>query len=255
MHLKTKLQHGESILGTMVNIVDSPDIIRILQQAGFDYVVVDNEHGYMDYSKTAAMLNLSRALGFPAIVRIPEVRREVVLKYMEMGADGILMPNCDTAEQARELVRHAKYAPLGNRGVALFRNHSGYQPLASGKQYMQEANEASLIICQIESAQGVENIDAILEVAGVDAVFVGPNDLSQGLGIFGEMDNPILTGAIDKVIAAAKAHGKYSGIFSAGAPQTLMKWKEKGTMVNLWGSETTILFNAARDAVTVMKQQ
>lgn len=97
--LKQRLREGGSIIGTMISTFDNPDIVKILKVCGFDLVTIDCEHGGFDYSKVAALLGMARAVGLDGFVRIPEARREVVLKYMEMGADGLLLPNCDTAQQ------------------------------------------------------------------------------------------------------------------------------------------------------------
>ena len=252
-NLKERLKNGEPILGTMINSFDHIDIVKILQVSGFDYFVIDNEHGSMDYGKVGAMLSYARALGIAGMVRIPEIKREVVLKYMELGADGLLVPNCDDPEEVKKVIEYSKYTPMGNRGVSLYRPHTGFEKLPSGIEYMKQCNEQNFIICQMESKKGVENVDAILDIDGVDAVFVGPNDLSQGYGIFGQLDNPILGEAIDKVIAAADAHGKYSGIFTAGPAVGMKKWIDKGMKVNLWSNDTTMLKNYASEGVSVIK--
>jgi len=251
--IKARLKNGEAILGTMINSFDHQDAVKIFQVAGFDMFVIDNEHGAMDYGKVGMLLAYARAIGIAGLVRIPEPRREVVMKYMELGADGILMPNADNVEDVKKVVEYSKYAPMGNRGVSLYRPHTGFEKLPSGVEYMKKQNEETLIICQMESPKGVENVDAILDIEGVDAVFVGPNDLSQGYGIMGQFDNPILVNAIDKVVAAAKAHGKYSGIFTAGPAENMKKWLDKGMQLNLWANDTTMLMNSAREAVSAIK--
>ncbi|SRR6056297_271542 len=254
INIKEKLRNGESILGTMINAFDNLDVVRIFKEAGFDLIVIDNEHGYIDYSKTSDMLNLARALELGGLVRIPELKREVVHKYMEMGADGILMPNCTSKKQAEKLIEYAKYSPQGNRGVSLFRSHSGYKEIPSGLDYMKEANKKSLMIVQIESKKGVENINEILEVDGIDAAFIGPNDLSQGYDIFGDKENPILLKAIDKVINSAKQHNKFSGIFTNGDPKEMRRWIRKGMQLNLWSSDTNMLMNYAKRGVSLIKK-
>lgn len=251
--LKEKLRNGEPIIGTMVNSFAHVDMVKILSVSGFDYFIIDNEHGSMDYEKCGAMLSFARALGIGGLVRVPEVKREVILKYIELGADGLLVPNCDDPEVVKKIIEYSKYAPMGNRGVSLYRPHTGFEKLPSGIGYMKEWNEESLIICQIESQKGVDNVDAILDIEGVDAAFIGPNDLSQGMGIFGQLDNPILLEAIDKVMASADAHGKYCGIFTAGPAAGMKKWVEKGMKVNCWSNDTTMLKNYASEGVSVIK--
>ncbi len=252
-NLKNRLRNGESVIGTMITVFDNPDIVCMLKVCGFDFFIIDSEHGYLDYSRVAGIFGMARALGIPGLIRIPEPRREVVLKYMEAGAAGLLMPNTETPEQAKALVDYSKYAPMGNRGVSLLRAHSGYEKVSSAVEYMKKANEETILMIQIESPKGVANVDKILSVDGIDAAFVEPNDLSQSMGIMGQMDNPEFLAAIQKVIDTAKAKKKFSGIhLMATAP--LQKWIEKGMTLNLWGNDVTFLMNAAREGIAQLKK-
>ena len=248
-NLKARLKSGEFITGTMITLVENPDIIKILKIAGFDFVIIDNEHGSFDYGVVARMCSVAKAIDFPAIIRIPEPRREIVLKYMEMGADGILLPNCENAETAKMLVEFSKYAPMGNRGVSLLRGHNSYLAPASATEYMRKANEETIIMCQIESPVGVENAASMLDVDGVDACFIGPNDLSQSFGLMGQFSHPAVTGAMDKVVAAAKAKGKFSGVHFSGSPDMLKPWMEKGMTLNLWANDIIMMMNNAREGL------
>ena len=250
---KELLKSGKGVIGTMVVLVENPDIIRIMQVLGFDLVIIDCEHGYMDYSTVARMAGIGKAIGMPTLVRIPEPRREVVLKYMEMGVSGFLMPNCESVAQAKTLVEHAMYAPLGNRGVALGRANSSYVKPASAVDYMKQANDDALLICQIESPAGVDNIDGILGVDGIDAAFIGPNDLSQSYGLMGQFDHPTVVGAIDKVIAAGKKAKKHSGIHIVGPTANLKKWMDKGMTLNLWSNDLTMLMNSGAEGVKQLR--
>ena len=248
-NLKARLKNGESVTGTMISLVDNPDIAKIIKVSGFDYMIVDNEHGYYDYSSIARICSVSRAIDFTTLVRIPEARREIVLKYMDMGADGILLPNCHTAEAAMRLVEYSKYAPMGDRGVSLLRGHSGFVSPASPTEYMQKANDETILMCQIESTMGVDNVGAILDVDGVDAAFIGPNDLSQSYGLMGQFNHPTIVAAMDKVLAAAKARGKFSGVHFTGSPDMLKPWMAKGMTLNLWSTEVTMIMNNAREGL------
>ncbi len=251
--IKDDLKNGKSLVGTMICLFDKPDIIQILQVSGFDFVIIDCEHGGMDYSAISGMLGMGKAIGFPVLVRIPGPNREAILRYMEMGAAGFLLPNCHTADIARELVEHALYAPAGNRGVSMLRAHAGFKKPASVTEYMKQANEDTLLICQIESREAVANLDAILDVPGVDAVFVGPNDLSQSYDLMGQFDHPTVVEAIDKVAAAGKRHGKYSGIHIVGSTDGLKKWMDKGMTLNLWSNELTMIMNNATQGLSQLK--
>ncbi len=243
-NLKERAYAGEKLYGTMVCLFDTPDIAKILQVCGFDFFVIDGEHGYFDDTKMAGMLLTAKVVGIPAIVRVARPQREFILKYMEMGAAGLLLPNTETVEEAQALVEHSKYAPLGSRGVSLTRAHTLYEPVKA-VEHMKRVNEETILMVQIESPVGIRNINDILSIEGIDCAFVGPNDLSQSLGIMGQMDNPILVEAIDSVIASAKDHGKFSGIHM-GDTTRVKGWVDKGMTFNLWSADTLMIMSAAR---------
>ncbi len=247
--LKIRLKQGERILGTMITIFDNPEIAKILKVCGFDYFVVDCEHGGFNYSAVANILAIARETGIAGVVRVPEAKREVVLKFMEMGAIGLLLPNTDTPEQARALVEYSKYLPMGKRGVSLLRPHTGFEKVESAARYMEESNAGTLLMAQIESPLGVKNVEAILDVDGIDAAFIGPNDLSQNMGIYGQFTHPDFVAALDHVVDAARKKGKFSGIHlmsSAG----MKPWIEKGMTLNLCANDVEFMMRAAKAAVT-----
>lgn len=246
--LKARLKQGERVLGTMITVFDNPEIAKILKVCGFDYFIVDCEHGGFNYGAVANILALARETGIAGLVRVPEPKREVILKFMEMGATGLLLPNTDTPEQARALVEHSKYLPLGKRGVSLMRPHTGFEKIESASQYMQDSNTDTLLMAQVESPLSVQNAEAILDVEGIDALFIGPNDLTQNMGIFGQFTHPEYIAALERIIESARKKGKFSGIHlmsSAG----LKPWIEKGMSLNLCGSDVDLLMKASRAAI------
>lgn len=213
--LKQRLRNGEQVLGTMVTTFASPDIAKILKNCGFDFIIIDCEHGAFTTREVANIIAEARGINFPALVRIPEMRREHALKFMEMGASSLLLPNTETAEQARMLVDCAKYAPMGRRGVSLSRPHTDFQKVDS-LEYMREANDQTILMCQIESRRGVESIEEIMAVDGIDVGFIGPNDMTQDYGILGQFTHPDIVAAIERVVIAAKNNGKWSGALWRG---------------------------------------
>jgi 2-keto-3-deoxy-L-rhamnonate aldolase RhmA len=253
MNLKERLKAGQSILGTMVTVFENPEIAKILKVCGFDFFIVDCEHGNFDYSDVAKMCTVAREAGIPPMVRIPEVRREVVLKFMEMGARGLLLPNTDTVEQAKALVTYSKYYPMGNRGVSLLRSHTGFEKIDSATDYMKKVNDENILMVQIESPVAVERIDDLLAVEGIDAAFVGPNDLSQSMGIMGQYDNPRFIEAIDRVISSAKKHSKFSGIHMMSV-EALEPWVKKGMTLNFWANDVIMMMNAAKAGLAKLKK-
>lgn len=239
MNLKQRLKNGEHLLGTMVTTFASADMAKLLQQYGFDFFIIDCEHGSFTTREVADMIAVARAIGIPAMVRIPEMRREHALKFTEMGANGLLLPNTESAEQARMLVDCTKYAPMGHRGVSLSRPHTDFAKV-DGREYMARANEENILLCQIESREGVSHIDEIMAVDGIDAALIGPNDMTQDYGKLNRFDDPEIVDAIGRVVASAKAHGKFSGAhFGASAP--LIPWISRGMQLNMWNSDIGLM--------------
>ena len=167
------------------------------------------------------------------------MRREHALKFMEMGASGLLLPNTETAEQARMLVDCTKYAPMGHRGVSLSRPHTDFKRV-DGREYMRRANEETILMCQIESRKGVENIGEIMAVEGIDVGFIGPNDMTQDYGILNQFGHPDIVAAFEKVIAAAEENGKWAGVHF-GAAEPLKPWLARGMQMNMWNSDNGLL--------------
>ena len=243
-NLKQRMKEGQQVTGIMVTTFTHPDIPRLLQNCGYDFFIIDMEHGAFSMPQTATMVNVARAIGMPVLVRIPELRREVCLKVMEMGANGILLPNTETKEQAELLVKYTKYAPMGERGVSLSRPHTGYQKV-NAKEYMAQSNADNIIMCQMESEKGIANVKEILSVEGVDVAFIGPNDLSQDMGILGQFDNEKVLDAFEKVIAAADEAGKVCGVHF-GKAKFLKPWMKRKMLMNMCNSDVGILCAGAR---------
>ena len=243
-NLKARLRAGESLLGTMITTFQCVDLPKVLKISGFDFAVIDCEHGSFTTREVADLIAVARAVDLPAVVRIPELRREHALKFTEMGANGLLLPNTESAEQARQLVDFTKYAPMGHRGVSLSRPHTEFQKV-NGPAYMAKANDENFLMCQIESREGVEHIGEILAVDGIDIALIGPNDMSQDYGKLGQFDDPEIVDAFRRVIAAAKTNGKFSGVHF-GASAWLKKWLGSGMTMNMCSSDLGMLTMGAK---------
>lgn len=245
--LKKRLADDELVLSTMISEIRNPALGRMLATAGLDSMIIDMEHGTFGWPEMAATIAVSRASGMVPIVRVPETRREAILKPLDAGAAGILVPMVNSAEEAREAVRLAKYPPLGVRGVALRRGHSDYRPV-SAADYLQQANEEVAVLVQIETREAVERIDEIAGIEGVDAVFVGPFDLSVDMGIPGKVNDPLIRETFSKVIASAKRNGIASGIqlFDSSLVQELM---DEGVRYLSLGSDINSIVDTAARSV------
>ena len=235
-----------AILGSMLSELYSPNIPRIFSTAALDFVLVDCEHGSYDYTQIAAMASCAKALEFPLLIRVPQVERDCMLKYLEMGAAGLLVPMVESSKMVKQAVAYTKYAPLGKRGISTCRSHNNYY--SSGiQQYLQTANENTLLLVQIETRTALSHLSEISSVPGLDGIVIGPNDLSFDLGCFGNYETPQMEKAIAQVIYTAKENHILSGIISSNLP-LLNRCKKAGMEFLSWGSELSMIQTAISGA-------
>lgn len=249
--IKTKLKRGNPVFGTFVSEIRNPNLAYILAECGLDYFILDNEHGSYNPESVVNMVAAARGAGIAVVVRVPEIRREPILKALDAGAAGILVPMVDTAEDARQVVQFAKYPPEGRRGAALCRPHNRYRPVAAA-EYLQQANAETFIAVQAETARAVANLPDIVAVEGIDAVFVGPLDLSIDLGIPGQTDHPKETAAIEKVIAVCTAAGVAPGLLCF-EPDALKDWVARGIRFAVYSADVTLMMSSLVAALAQIK--
>lgn len=248
---KGRLLRGEHAFGTMITAFDAPDMVRILKNSGLEWFFFDTESRYPNVDRMYALFGYARMVGMTGLIRIPEINKTEVFRAMDLGADGIVCPCVESADQARELVRLAKYAPLGERGVSVAGPHTEYKN-QNFCSYMKAANENTILICQMESVAGIERVDDILAVEGIDGVLIGPNDLTQSMGIYGQLDHPDFLAMTDRVIEACKRHGKFSGIIAKDV-KTLLSWREKGVTLLQWGSDVSLLSSKIKEGLAEIR--
>jgi 2-dehydro-3-deoxyglucarate aldolase len=237
---RTRLKRREKLLGTMVTLANAASA-EVLASLGFDWLFVDAEHGPLETRELAEIL---QAVGDKAacIVRVPEAAEVPIKKALDLGAHGIIVPQVNTAEQAANIVRWARYAPEGVRGVGLARAH-GYG--LKFREYLSAANREIAVIVQAEHMRAVENIDAIVRVPGVDAVLLGPYDLSASLGKMGQIEDPAVVAAIDRVTDACRAVGMPLGYFGVTAA-AVRPYVARGYSLIVAGVDTLYLANGAK---------
>ncbi len=205
---RDRLRHGEPLLGTLLSL-PSPEIAELLAQCGFDWLFLDMEHGLLDF---AAVQRMVQAAG-PAcacLVRVPSADPNTIGKALDTGATGLVVPHVSSAAAAAAAVRSAKYPPLGDRSIGAARAQGYGRRLASA---MAQGNDESIVVAQVEHVAALGQIDAMLDVQGVDAVFIGPFDLSASMGKPGEITAAEVRAAIDTLAGACAARGKPHGIF------------------------------------------
>ncbi len=203
---------------------DSPGLGQIMQAADLDFVFIDMEHSGFGYAELKRLVSSCRVADLPSLVRPPSKNAHHIARALDVGADGLMLPMVGTAEQAEAAVADMKYPPMGRRGVALGIAHDDYQPGPAAAK-LRAANRRTALATLIETAEGIDNVDAIAAVRGVDCLWIGHFDLSSSLGIPGEFDNPKFTKAVNRVRRAAKKHGKALGrlIGSPGEAKALYK--------------------------------
>lgn len=198
----------------MISEIAFSNMPVLLKNAGIEFCILDCEHGGFDYAEVSRLIMTARLCGLELIVRLANNERKDVVKYLDMGADGLLLPMTNTAEDIRKVADYAKYPPLGHRGISTMRAHTLYAP-PPVLEYMPEGNARTKIFAQAETRAGVENIDRILAVPGVSGCFIGPNDLSADYECLGDPNAPPILKAIERVGEAAATAGKISGMITA----------------------------------------
>ncbi len=244
---RDRLNRGERLIGTVVSL-PSPEAAEVLSMAGFDWLFVDMEHGAVDIR---AARDILRAAGprTPCLARVPCMDEVWLKQCLDMGADGVIVPQITTAEEVVAVVARCRYPPLGVRGVGVGRAQ-GYG--AALHEYVARANDEIAVVVQIEHIEAVRNIHAIVEVPGVDALFVGPYDLSASMGRIGEVDHPSVREAIAGVHECAGKAGVRMGIFTATA-DSAKAFLDEGYTLAAVGVDAMLLAGAANELLASLR--
>ncbi len=192
--LKKKLKSKEHAMGAWLHLA-SPIVTELLGLAGFDFLLIDMEHGYGDYQTLLAQLQAMQVGSATPIVRVQWNDCAIIKRVLDMGVKGVMIPCINNRKECEAAIKACKYPPEGTRGIGPIRA-AGYGDFTS---YIEQANSEILVIIQIESEEAVENIDDILQVPGIDMVFIGPNDLAASLGPINDLKHPTVLKAISKI--------------------------------------------------------
>jgi 2-keto-3-deoxy-L-rhamnonate aldolase RhmA len=248
---KRALAEGRAVLGTMVAEIRQPVIMQLLVNGGFDFAIIDNEHGPFNIETIADLSRAAVALGITPIVRVPDIAYPYIAQALDGGAQGIMAPRIYTAAQTKQVVDTVKYPPFGQRGSAMNRGQTTFRG-GNVIQMMEEANQESLVIIQVETAAALESIDEIVSVPGVDVAFIGPNDLSIALGVPGQTTSSVLVDAIERVMDACVRHGVTAAI-QMNDMKLALHWAEQGFRMLSYSAETSLLTSAALTATAALR--
>jgi 2-dehydro-3-deoxyglucarate aldolase len=247
MDFRARLRAGERLVGPMITLA-VPETAEILAAAGYDWLFLDAEHGTFGTPELQAVIGRVDRI-IPCLVRVAAADEVPIKKALDVGAVGIVAPQVNSPALAESVVKLCRYSPQGTRGVGLGRAH-GYG--LSFTDYVQTANETIAVIVQAEHIDAVENMEAIAGVPGVDAVLVGPYDLSASLGKIGEVDHPDVIKAVDHVTQVCRHAGVALGIFGVSA-SAVKPYIDKGYTLIIAGVDTVMLGQAGHDMVSQLK--
>jgi 2-dehydro-3-deoxyglucarate aldolase/4-hydroxy-2-oxoheptanedioate aldolase len=251
--VKQKLAAGASAFGSMIFEFFTPGMPRLLKNAGAEYAMYCMEHTGASYETLKPQFALCRALGVAPLVRVPGTEYDFIARALDCGALGVMVPLVDTAEQARFIVSCTRYPPAGGRrGAAFGFAHDDFEG-GDVVAKMKTIHERTLVIAMIETKAGLENVEAIAAVPGVDVLWLGHFDLSNFLGIPGDFANPVFQDAIRKITGAAKKHGKAAGYMAASAALG-KEYLGHGFRMIATGTDQGMLQEATRSMLEGMKK-
>lgn len=243
MKLLRNLKKKEYSIGPFSKSSD-PSVIECIGLAGFDFVIIDLEHGPNTIESAQNLVRAALLHGTTPVIRVSENNETLISKALDIGAQGIQVPQVSSMREAQKVVKASKFSPAGNRGVCRYVRAAGYS--SKDKQsYFEESNRDTLVIVQIEGKEGIENLHEILEVDGVDIIFLGPYDLSQSLGVPGQVNHPKVVMAMKDAVLKAKLKNKVVGTFVEN-PEDLKMWKDLGVLYFSYKVDVGIFYDACK---------
>ena len=240
--LKSRLSNGSPVYGAFAKTND-PFFIEILGRAGFDFVILDSEHGPNSPRDLYPLVLASRVSGLLPVVRVGTLSETDIARVLDLGVAGVQVPQLSTAAQAKLAAQWSRFAPKGSRGVCRFVRAADFS-LQARTEYFEDANEIT-VIGMVEGVAGIRNLDEILEVDGIDVLFVGPYDLSQALGVIGDVENPRVINQIEIIVAKCKARNRSVGTFVDNMA-TAKRYKELGIQYLAYSVDVGIFADACR---------
>ncbi|MHB2027889.1 MAG: HpcH/HpaI aldolase family protein [Acidimicrobiales bacterium] len=239
-----RVRRGDYLRGTFLNL-GSTLAAEVCALSGFDWLLVDLEHGAGGEEGLSGQLLAGAAHVVPVIARSESAERIRVGHLLDLGVQGVMFPRLETPDEVREALAHLWYPPRGDRGIA---GYNRARQFGGDGLSTEVVNEAIVAIVQVESAVAVKNLDEIAALEGLDVLFVGPADLSAALGVAGQYEHPLFTKALEQVVAAAARNDVAAGIF-VGDPNHVPTYRDRGFRFVAVGSDSSLLRDAALDAL------
>lgn len=248
--LKKRFKAGEVLFGTFIDSC-AEDLIEIAALGGFDYAIVDSEHSPCDPVIAQRLVRAAESRGMPTLVRVNNNQPGTILKMMDIGSSGIMAPLVHTAEQARAVADAVKYYPKGKRGTALMRGSDyGFMGIDN---YFAKTNSQAFVMVQAESVEAIENLEKIVKVDEVDSVFLGPYDLSQSMGIPGQVESAQILDIVKKAGKTIRDAGKVAGILAVNYEKAKM-FMDWGYQLITYITDLDIYSRAVKESVANLKK-
>lgn len=231
--LKERLCRGETCTGTFLLFLSGGDVAEFFAGLGFDFLFLDMEHGAFDLADIRQTILVCRLNGVAPLVRVPEIRYDLVTRVLDAGAEGIVAPRVESRRQCEDLVRFSRYLPQGERGISTFAGHNRFRAIPDVPAFLAERNRNIMLIPQIETGAGVRQREEILSVPGIDGCLVGTGDLALSLGHAGQFNHPEVQDAAQQVWTTCRENGLAFTI-PLRTPDEIARWQERGlTMLSL----------------------
>jgi len=244
--LKNQLKNGETCIGTW-SVIPSASAANIMGAAGFDFVIIDCEHGPATMETAEQMIRALESESCTPLIRVPSAHGPTILRALEIGSHGIVVPQIETVEQAKNVINAAKYRPIGNRGMSVFTRSSGYFAIDE-KNRTNIENEETIVILLVEGEEGIASLDHICNLDQIDVIYIGTYDLSQSLGVPDDVDSPIVTNAVEKCVKKIRDNGIAAGVL-AQSEEDIEKWIDIGVQFIPYMVDCGIFFQACNHVV------
>ena len=232
--IKETLKNNEAVFGTFYKIY-SPAMAEIMARVGFDFIIIDTEHYYMTHEQMEIVVRAADLHDMCTIIRVQDANETTIVHALDTGASGVQIPSLTTPEQAREAAANAKYWPKGTRGWGPGTRAGDYS-FTPAVQYAQYANENGLTVVHVENVEMVEHVEELCQIENIDTLFIGPGDLSQSMGLPGQLGNPEVVANVEKVIRTAVKYGKSVGTFVA-SEDSAKRYLDLGARYFAWGND------------------
>lgn len=239
--LKTKLYSGETVIGTWCEI-PSPEFINVLAKAGMDFVIIDMEHGSMDYELAGKMVMAAEVEGCSPLIRVSMNNEPTILRALEVAPEGVIVPHVDTATERKNVINAIKFPPLGNRSLNPFVRAGGYH---SRLNFTEEENKRTLSVILVESLEAIKNIERIVDDDNLDIVYMGSYDISVALGCPGDTKNPKVLSTLKKLAKVITRKKKIAGCLFH-TKEDLEFFKGIGVTFLCYKVDTAIVFDAVQ---------